>query len=52
MCCGQKFQSEGAHNRMCNSCRALESSPYEPDFGSLKGSGILHFGSQPFDLTG
>lgn len=23
LCCGQEFESEGAHNRMCNRCRLL-----------------------------
>ena len=31
MCCGQTFQSEGVHNRMCNECRKLSVHPYELD---------------------
>jgi len=23
LCCGESFQSEGAHNRMCDECREL-----------------------------
>lgn len=28
MCCGKTFLSEGAHNRLCTTCRALSVSPY------------------------
>ena len=31
MTCGAKFESEGAHNRMCNECRRKERpSPFDP----------------------
>lgn len=30
LCCGRKFQSEGAHNRLCNGCRTKDVSPYAP----------------------
>jgi len=29
MCCGKPFLSEGAHNRLCQGCRRLGSSPYD-----------------------
>lgn len=29
--CQTEFESEGPHNRMCVGCRAVESSPMEPD---------------------
>lgn len=29
MCCGKPFLSEGAHNRLCGSCRNRSSSPYD-----------------------
>lgn len=28
MCCGNKFASEGPHNRLCNRCRNKSFSPY------------------------
>jgi hypothetical protein len=39
MTCGETFQSEGAHNRMCEPCRRMsrEISPYDPGHGSLDG---------------
>ncbi len=30
LCCGTPFDSEGAHNRMCNLCRKRGSDPVEP----------------------
>lgn len=30
MCCGNKFMSEGPHNRLCGRCRLKETSPYQP----------------------
>jgi hypothetical protein len=30
LCCGNEFSSEGAHNRLCSTCRTRSSSPYEP----------------------
>ena len=30
MCCGTHFESEGAHNRLCNRCRSIDLSPMAP----------------------
>ena len=39
LCCGQSFQSEGSHNRMCDPCRRRasndEATPYR--IGSING---------------
>lgn len=29
MCCGREFLSEGAHNRLCSSCRNKSTSPFD-----------------------
>lgn len=29
--CSARFRSEGAHNRMCDECRGVETSPLEPE---------------------
>ena len=34
--CRGRFMSQGAHNRLCGTCRVAEVSPYEPDFGKLE----------------
>lgn len=28
--CGHSFPSEGPHNRLCNRCRGIDVSPFEP----------------------
>lgn len=30
LCCGRDFMSEGAHNRLCLTCRQKDVSPYAP----------------------
>lgn len=30
LCCRRDFESEGAHNRLCQHCRRLSPSPYAP----------------------
>lgn len=31
LCCGQTFNSEGPHNRLCGPCRGRGGNPFEPD---------------------
>jgi hypothetical protein len=43
--CGTPFESAGAHNRMCDDCRAtagFDSSPFEPQEGALDDLELLH----------
>lgn len=29
LCCQREFRSEGAHNRLCDTCRRIDASPFE-----------------------